>query len=135
MASFDSNQWYHIYSKGNNNTAFMGSSLYNDGMHGTTFFQGANLTKRTQQWQIYAIDSEYYVLRTNDSNTNGFLAAKKDPNANVPSGITTETTRGNITDDGVYWQIKPWGDGYYFMTNKANGSDLHLCDVNTQSAM
>jgi len=135
MANFDPNQWYHIYTKGNNNSAFMGGSLHVNNSYGTTFYQPAKIKEPHQQWQIYPIDSDYYVLRTQASGPDGFLSTQIDSNANVPSGITSRTTRGNLTDDSVYWQIKPWNDGFYYLTNKSNKTGLHLCDVSTQSVM
>jgi hypothetical protein len=135
MANFDSTKWYHIYTKGDNGTALMGSSLYQNSSYGTTFFQSANITQPWQQWQIYGIpNSDDYVLRTRDSGPDGFLCAKIG-NARIPSGILAQMARGNLTDDSVYWQIKPWNDGFYYLTNKANKTGLHLVDVNTQAAM
>jgi hypothetical protein len=145
MSIFNRNKWYHIYTGAvngdngdhkSNATTLLGTSLFNKTTgKGSSFFKAANITEPYQQWQIYPIDSDYFVLRTRDSGQNGFLATQEDVNAKVPSGITAAMVRGNITDESVYWQIKPWDDGYYYLTNKKDGSGLHLSNIGKQSVM
>jgi hypothetical protein len=31
-----------------------------------------------------------------------------------------------LGDDSILWQISPWEDGTFYMTNAANGTDWHL---------
>lgn len=137
MANLDSNQWYHVYSHANNKWAMMGTALYdNHGTNGTTFFQPANITKAWQQWQFSSVGSGYYVLRTRDSGWNGFLVTKHSPDTTKTRTQTLATmVRGDLADDSVYWKVGLWDDGTYYLTNKANGTELHLEDTDGASTM
>lgn len=37
----------------------------------------------------------------------------------------------NVTDDSMFWQVEPWGDGTYHFSNLANGSDWRLNVLDT----
>ena len=39
-----------------------------------------------------------------------------------------------LSDDSMFWNISPWGDGTFFFTNAANGTAWHL-DVKPNSIM
>jgi LPXTG-motif cell wall-anchored protein len=34
--------------------------------------------------------------------------------------------RGDIATNNVFWTFGAWGDGTYFLTNTANGTDWHM---------
>jgi len=35
-------------------------------------------------------------------------------------------TNASISDNSRFWQIEPWGDGSFFLSNAANGTEWHL---------
>ncbi|KAJ4294112.1 hypothetical protein N0V90_007802 [Kalmusia sp. IMI 367209] len=127
MANFDSNQWYHIYYNQNKKTALMGSELYNTTTHtGTSFFKTAKTSDADQQWQFYAIDSDFYALRTRDSGSDGFLGTAYSANEDTPGNTVPRMVRGDISDDSVFWKVTPWGDGTFYLSNKENKTSWHL---------
>ncbi|KAJ4298222.1 hypothetical protein N0V90_006121 [Kalmusia sp. IMI 367209] len=128
--NFDENQWYHIYN-GDKGNSLVGTILFANSSFGErttgSVFKSTNQDVRSQKWQIVSMDSEYYVFRTQDSSTNGYMATYFAPDRTNLTGSTLgRMIRNNVSDDSVYWKVSPWGDGTYFLTNKANGTDWHL---------
>jgi hypothetical protein len=125
MANFDANHWYQIYLGESKVQSVAGSVLY-DNNGGSVFFQDTNLTSTEQQWQVFPFNDTYYVLRTKGSSSRGYLHATLSVNETTP-GHTVPDMRGvERQDDSMFWQIEPWHDGTFFLTNAANQSDWHL---------
>jgi hypothetical protein len=128
---FDPNQWYHVYYDEDNTTALMGSVLYNKTTQsGTTFFQEYDRSNPdpAHHWQFYKVsaDSDFYAMRTKASGGEGFLGTKISETEETQGNIVPYMIRGNISDDSVYWNVSIWGDGTFYLTNKANKTDWHL---------
>lgn len=127
MANFDPAVWYHLYVNENNESSLIGTNLYdNNNLAGSVFFQPANLTRGRQRWQIYAINDTWVVLRSREGGPDGFLGTMKSDNEETPGGTRPHMIRGNVSDDSIYWKVSPWGDGTFFLSNKANKTDWHL---------
>ena len=141
MANFDTNQWYHIYYNENKDTAMLGSILYDQvNQFGTSFWQTYNQSSpdRSHLWQFYLLSTEpsFYALRTKDSGGEGFLGTRFSQDEDTPGKTVPCMMRGNVSDDSVYWRVSPWGDGTFFLSNKANKTEWHLTrKSNSLSAM
>lgn len=126
MANFNNSLWYHLFVNGNDDKAFIGTNLFSDGNAGAVFYQPTNTTQDRQRWQMYAVDETYYVLRSKEGGPDAFLGTMYSEDETTPGKTRPHMIRGNLSDDSIYWQVKPWGDGTFFFTNKKNGSDWHL---------
>ena len=124
MANFDTNSWYSII-LGPGPTAsqaMIGTSLYNNGSTGAVFFQKTNTTLPVQQWQIFPINSSYYVLRTKDSSAKGYMNTKAGGSDGTALGNTVPfMARYNISDDSMFWSIQPWGMGHFSLRMQRMG--------------
>lgn len=150
MANFDSKQWYQItlkqYGVDDPLLSLATQNRTNNGT-GSVFFQLTNSTAQNQKWQIWSAVNDTYVLRSGNSGPHGYLVptvSNADANSNGTSSVN-ELNNGNtvpfarnyanITDDGFYWTIGPWGDGSYHLTNAVNGSAWHLDKETGNGAM
>ena len=138
--NFDENQWYHLYVGGSKDNAIVGTplvfgdpNLEDTTKHNTTtgaVFKSTNKInddEHEQKWQIVAIDSEYYVLRTAASGPNGYLATNYASNReNLTSHTLARMVRDNVSDASIYWKISMWSASTFKFTNKANGTDWPL---------
>lgn len=140
MANFNSNKWYQI-----------GNGCYEDDLHfagsvllgetnlqlGAAFMQMTDVDAPEQRWQVYTFNETYYVLRGDAAGPGAYLSARviKDPPNDSPNVGNTQAEMAvhNITDDGMFWSIEPWGDGSFKMWNGANGTDWNLA-LNDTSA-
>lgn len=125
MANFNSNQWYQLNVKAFTTLSMDGSTLYDHGT-GSVFFQNTNTTLPGQQWQIYAFSSSTYVLRTKESGHDGYLGVAVTYNGTTAGNTVPEMRNHTLSDNSMFWQITPWGDGTFFFTNSANGTAWHL---------
>ncbi|KAF2715513.1 hypothetical protein K504DRAFT_422349 [Pleomassaria siparia CBS 279.74] len=127
MANFNSNYWYHLFVNQNKDIAVTGTNLFNhNGTTGAVFFGGVATANSTQRWQWYGIDTTTYVLRCKEGGPNAFLGTKFEPKETTPGHTQALMVRGNVSDDSVFWNVTPWGDGTFYLTNKENGTDWHL---------
>jgi hypothetical protein len=128
MANFDQGYWYQMLLKSSNVLSFASSSLDKSGS-GSAFFQVTNTSLPNQRWQIWSSQNNTYIFRSAEGGPTGYLTAHGNnvDKSKVNSGNTVPTVSDvNIADDSMYWSIQPWGDGSFWMENKANGSDWHL---------
>jgi hypothetical protein len=133
MANFDSSSWYSVTIKANGLdspvTSLATSDTTNNGT-GSVFFQVTDTSKANQRWQLFNAKDDSYILRSGNSGPWGYMVAvasnAKSSNANSGNTVPAAWNYANITDDSMYWTIKPWGDGSFYMQNSANGSDWHL---------
>jgi len=136
--NFDETRWYHLYIGGDKDIAIVGTPLFSgdpsledttnhNSTFGAVFLSTNRIDDSERKWQIVAIDSEYYVLRTSASGPQGYLATNYAPKRKNLTGKTVAyMVRDNVSDASVYWKISPWGDGTFKLTNKANGTDWPL---------
>ncbi|PVH75326.1 hypothetical protein DL98DRAFT_658233 [Cadophora sp. DSE1049] len=128
MANFASDHWHQIYigDSPDGGQSASGTSLYNNSLTGAIFFTETNTTKAQQLWQLYPFNSTYYVLRSRDSGPLGYLTVKFQTGEDTPGKTVPLMTNASISDNSMFWQIEPWGDGTFFLTNAANGTAWHL---------
>lgn len=127
MANFDSNNWYQLYVAGNEEESFWGGNLWNKGRTGAVMFNDTQLEKEENRWQIFAINSTTYVLRTLAGGPKALLGTMYfEGEKDVPGKTVGVMVRDDIADDSVYWTFSPWGDGTFYMTNARNGTAWHL---------
>lgn len=126
MANFDSNRWYQLLVKSASNVQSMdGSVLYDQGK-GSVFFKITNTSQPEQKWQLYTYNSSFHVLRTKGSGPDGYMNVYASVNETTPGGTVPAMFNSTLSDDSMFWQISPWGDGTFFLTNAANGTAWHL---------
>jgi hypothetical protein len=133
MANFDPNQWYQLTVGNFPDFSMFGTSLYDHGV-GAVFFTGTNLTIPTEKWQLFPYNSSVYMLRSQDSGHNGYLAAAYSANETTPGGTLPQMRNYTLSDNSMFWQISPWGDGTFYLTNLENGTAWHL-EVNSNALM
>jgi len=127
MANFNASLWYHLYNKPSKADAFIGTNLNaNNGNAGAVFWESTNTTRERQRWQLYAVNETYYMLRTQAGGANAFLGAMFSADETTYGNTTPHMIRGSKSDESVFWEVSPWGDGTFFITNKRNGTGWHL---------
>jgi len=128
MANFDTNSWYQI-TRQSATQSMIGTIPFSNGT-GAVFFQVTNTTLPAQQWQFFPYNSTYYVLRTKDSSSIGYLGVAASNNSGVAGNTVPDIRNYTLSDNGMFWTIEPWGDGTFFFTNAANGTAWHLNSKN-----
>ncbi|KAH5762913.1 hypothetical protein HBI16_174780 [Parastagonospora nodorum] len=127
----DTNQWYQIYlGEDKNGQSLVGTSLYTgSGTKGAVFLSPSNTTAPVQNWQIFPVivnDTTAYTLRSKESGPNGFLGAQYTPEEATEGKTRPAMFRGDVANNNVYWSFGSWGDGTWFLTCAANGSDYRM---------
>ncbi|KAG4414319.1 hypothetical protein IFR04_012565 [Cadophora malorum] len=128
MANFASDHWHQIYigDSPDGGQSASGTSLYKNSLTGAIFFTETNTTKPQQLWQLYPFNSTYYALRSKDSGPTGYLTVNFQTQEDTPGKTVPLMTNASISDNSRFWQIEPWGDGSFFLSNAANGTEWHL---------
>lgn len=127
MANFETNQWYQLSVAASDEMSLLGTSIYNTTTWtGASFFNYTNTNASSYRWQIFPINSSTYALRSGDSGPKSFLGTAWAKSETYPGATRSLIVQNNVSDESVYWNIKPWGDGTFYMTNAANGSSWHL---------
>ncbi|KAF2786527.1 hypothetical protein K505DRAFT_259722 [Melanomma pulvis-pyrius CBS 109.77] len=127
MANFNSSFWYHLYVNQNEKAGLSGTNLYNNNnTTGAVFFTTFSTDDSAQRWQWYGVTSTTYVLRCKEGGPNAFLSTKFEPKESTPGQTQALMVRGNVSDDSVFWEVSPWGDGTFFLDNSENGTSWHL---------
>ena len=123
---FDSNTWYQLW-VGDGKQSFLSTVAYADsGTKGAVFFNWTDTSSKTQQWQIFQLNSTSWVLRTAEAGPSVYMAAALS-NDEITEGKTRPMmARGDIADASAFWTFDSWGDGTYIITNAANGTGYHL---------
>ncbi|KAK2615503.1 hypothetical protein N8I77_002253 [Diaporthe amygdali] len=128
--NFDTNAWYQVNVTKFPGSSLLGTSLFQDGKTGAVFYQNTNTSAKGQSWQFYPYNSSVYLLRCKDGGPNGYLAAAAGKTDTDQSDVTGNTVpilaNYNVTDDSMFWTVAPWGDGTYYFSNLANGSEWRL---------
>ena len=128
--TIDKNQWYHLYVNGIKKRALIGTDLNSSGgTRGAVFFNTTDTAVNVQRWQIYPVtvnDTTVYTLRCKETGPNGFMGTGYVDEEETEGKTRPMMLRGDIADNTVYWNFGSWGDGTWFLTNSANGTDYHL---------
>jgi hypothetical protein len=131
----DTNQWYQIcWSENPTKQCFVGTWLYNGtaagkNTRGATFLSPTNSSVPDQLWAILPVSvnsTTVYTLRTKDSGPQGFLASEFVAEETTEGSTRPSMFRGDIATNNVFWTFGGWGDGTFFLTNTANGTDWHM---------
>ncbi|PVH95974.1 hypothetical protein DM02DRAFT_536219 [Periconia macrospinosa] len=125
MANFNNNVWYQVYLNESKDESLNGTPLYARNT-GAAFVRTSKESDYEQYWQFYAVDSDYYVMRTRSGGPDAYLGAKLKEEETTAGRSAPEMRRGNMTDDSALWKITPWGDGTFYLSNKQNKTDWHL---------
>ena len=133
MANFNKNLWYQIYLNESKTDTLVGTPFYDQDGNGAAFAGVFNASDLQQFWQIYAVDSDYYILRTRKAGPDAFLGVTLGTD-DVKTTVVIMTP-GRGSDDSVYWKITPWGDGTFYMSNKKNKTEWHLARLDPSSAI
>lgn len=126
MANFNSSFWYQLYVNENKDYSLWGTKLYDQNRTGAVYFNTTQTKKATNRWQVYPVNSTTYVLRTQEGGPDAFLGTAFISDEDTPGQTRPIMINGTFSDNSVYWNISPWGDGTFFMTNGANGTAWHL---------
>ncbi|KAF2493326.1 hypothetical protein BU16DRAFT_583444 [Lophium mytilinum] len=133
MANIDSNKWYQLSIGLSDKPLFSmcGMNLSTAGGDpglGAAYFGATNSSDTSQQWQIYPVNSSTtYVLRTKASGPQkGYLGTQLAVDEKTKGSTWPRMAYYAISDAAMYWHFVPWGDGSFYMTNAANGTDWHL---------
>ncbi|KAJ4424914.1 hypothetical protein N0V82_000418 [Gnomoniopsis sp. IMI 355080] len=135
--NLNTDAWYQISVTKFPGFSLIGTSLFRDGLTGSLFFTKTNTTKPGQRWQFYPYNSSVYVLRCEDGGPNAYLNAAKgtgnssDHAQNVTGDTVPILANASVSDDSMFWQVEPWTDGTYYLSNLANGTNWRL---NTQDS-
>jgi len=127
MANFNRNNWYQVTLKSGDVLSLASSTVGNGA--GSAFFQITNTSRPTQQWQLFGSEDGPYVVRSAEGGPTGYLTAR--PGSSVKTSVNSGNTVPGLSDytvadKSMYWTIKPWGDGSFWMSNQANGTRWHL---------
>lgn len=129
--NLDQNAWYQVNVTRFRGLSLRGTSLSNDGNTGAVFYENTNTSTVGQSWQFYPYNSSVYLLRCRNGGPNAYLAVAVGVESTGSSAVTTGNTvpimaNYNVTDDSMFWRVDPWGDGTYYFSNLANGTDWRL---------
>jgi hypothetical protein len=131
--AIDSNRWYALYVNQNKSSTL--GCIYKPGSRsGAITLPSSAPSEEKQRWQIYPLNATTYVLRNQHGGPNTFLGAFFEPKEIAEGQTRPRLARGDIADDTVYWTFGRWGDGTYWMSNGANGTDWHF-NIATNNAM
>jgi hypothetical protein len=123
--NLDSNYWYQINVDSYPTQSLDGTPLFQEGGTGVVFLQVTNTSHFEQSWQLFPINNTY-VIRSRGSGPRGYLNTAIDVNETTAGSTVPQMRNYTISDDSIYWAAGSWGDGTFFLTNRANGSDFHL---------
>lgn len=130
-SSFDANSWYHISSPSKESDWALDVVWGKFSSSGSVFGAPVNgQDEAGQKWQIIEspIDSSAFVLREQYTGPGGFLNVENNQTC-AYQGDNCHLLicdMGQLPDETSTWYILPWGDGTYYMFNKANGSNYHM---------
>lgn len=128
--TIDTNQWYYLYVNDDRRQALVGTNLYtSSGTKGAVFFNTTDTSANTQRWQIFPTTvngTRVYTLRSKEGGPNAFMGAGYVQEEDTEGHTRPQMFRGDVADNGVYWNFGGWGDGTWFLSNGINGTSYHL---------
>ena len=134
MANLDSNQWYRIQNK-EISGSLAGTVLFADGGNtGSAFFQGDDNTN-SKQWQFFPYNGSYYIIRCRNAGPEGYLnvALQANMTGTIDSNLVPDLRRYTWSDESALWQIEPDGDGFFYLSNAANGTNWRMSVLGSQA--
>ncbi|KAH7374342.1 hypothetical protein BKA66DRAFT_572299 [Pyrenochaeta sp. MPI-SDFR-AT-0127] len=126
--SFDSNMWYQILAKRTGKTLLGTAPFSGDKSKGAVIMGTAAASGFSQRWQIYQINSTYWSLRTQEAGPDSWLGAIYKSAETTEGNTRPYMARGDIADTSAFWAINPWGDGTWYLSNAANGTNYRMND-------
>ena len=122
----DSNHWYQVFI-GTGTQSLVGTSPFSgSGPRGDTSVNYTDNSSGNQRWQIFQLNSTTWTLRNQEGGPNAWLGAALSSTDDTEGTTRPCMERGDFADASVYWTISPWGDGTWYFSNAANGTDYHL---------
>ena len=123
---FDPNMWYQL-TMGDTKQSYLGTVLFaNSGTRGATYFNTTDTSSKSQQWQVFQLNSTTWVLRTAEAGPSAYMGTTFSSEETTQGKTRPTMLRGDVADASAFWTFESWGDGTYFLTNAANGTDYHL---------
>jgi hypothetical protein len=123
--AFNANEWYYIALNGDKKNVIRSTSLFdNDEQSGATYMQNTDFSNPGQRWQLFPVDSNAYMLRSNDSTYNGQPVGFMGTKLNKTDDTTmVSLMRSDGADDAfITWTLSPSKeDKAYYLINKAMG--------------
>jgi hypothetical protein len=129
MSLFDQNTWYQITIPLFKNMSMLGLHPNQDtgNTAAAVFFQITNTTKPSQRWQIWHIQDNTYVLRSEASGPKNYLAVRANTTTEREAGGTTAIIRRvDAAGKEAFWRLNPFSNGGFGMVNAANGTNWRL---------
>jgi hypothetical protein len=129
MANFDHNQWYQIYLEVDPGVSIKADVLAQTGAgvgQSAIYAYYTDTASPSQQWQLFAFNSSYHVIRNRNTGPTGYLGTFAQSSQATIGGSTPNMRNYTLSDNSMFWQIQPWADGTSYLTNAANGTGWHL---------
>ena len=128
MANFDSNSWHRITVADGQYPSYCleGSQLFQERDFGAVEMGVTDPEWADQYWQIFRYNTTLYVLRTMAASDLGYLGVQFNKNEITPGKTIPVMRNVSVSDDSMFWKIGPWGDGTFWLSNGANGSEWRL---------
>jgi hypothetical protein len=127
MALFDDNRWYQITIPLFPKQSLVGSRSNSSSSTAAVFFHATNTSALTQRWQLFNIETNRYILRSQASGPESYLAIQQTSDSTNKNGGSVAIMRNvNGASDEVFWRILRVQNAGYTLINTANGTNFHL---------
>jgi hypothetical protein len=127
MTLFDANRWYQINLPIFDKRSMVAQQIQPPNTTTDVYFKITVNPANERRWQIYPIDDTRYMLRSQLSSPNTYLAIQRDTNDQDARRGSIATMRSVIgAHDEVFWRITKFQNGGYMLVNSANGTNWHL---------
>lgn len=131
--NLDTNVWYQVNVTKLSGYSLAGNTLTDhDGTTGGAVLVTTDTTDDAQSWQFYPYNSSAYLLRSKGSGHDSYLSVTvegggpSDPARDTLGDTVPQMAWYNVTEASMFWEVTPWGDGTYYLSNLANGSSWRL---------
>jgi hypothetical protein len=102
MTLFDANRWYQMNLPIFDRRSMVGEQIQSPNTTADVFFKTTGNPADERRWQIYPVDNTRYILRSQLSRPNTYLAIQRDTGRG--SVATMRSVIG--AHDEVFWRIK-----------------------------
>jgi hypothetical protein len=126
MDPFDTDQWYQINMPIFDKRSMVGRLPHAPNTTADVFFKLTSISSNGRRWKIFPTDKETYVLRSQLSSPDAYLATQDVGNLrNTEGGIAVMRNVANASDE-IFWKITRFPNGGYKLVNVAKGSNWQL---------
>jgi hypothetical protein len=122
MNPFDADQWYQINMPIFDKRSMVGRLPHAPNTTADVFFKLTSNASDGRRWQIFPTDNETYVLRSQLSSPDAYLATQDSRNT---GGIAVMRNVANASDE-IFWKITRFPNGGYKLVNVAKGPNWQL---------